>query len=522
MAVQTDGRIILVGSVTVTTGKGRNTVSQDDIVLIRLLANGSLDASFGQGGKVTMGVSTAGNMADGARAVAIQGDGKIVVGARTYGSSASGLDSILLRYNGNGSLDSSFGQGGKVVTAWSAGDDGLSDIAIQADGRIVVTGKGYQNSSGNNFNPYFVARYNANGSLDDGSPGDATPGDSFGSGGVVATPFGSREVANGVLGRLALQPDGGIVFARHSFNGTDNDIALARFTATGALDTSFGGGTGMVRLDLGGNQVASGVAVQGDGKIVISGYSDSATGTEQTLVARFQPDGVLEVGFGTGGVVINSFSSGSNELSDVALQADGKIVAVGAIDPPTGGAAQPSFVTARFQGNSAPALRTTAIAPAPTRQALTSAQTRPALAQALAYWRAHGADTSRLGHIDIAIADLGANRLGEASGSTIKLDDNAAGWGWNVARSAGRGRKALAGGMSLLSALVHEVGHLLGHEHSEGGVMAETLAPGARPALPVGPAHVLAPTIVDHGPVPSRFGVASVRSRRLHNRISHM
>jgi len=113
-------------------------------------------------------------------------------------------------------------------------------------------------------------------------------------------------------------------------------------------------------------------------------------------------------------------------------------------------------------------------------------------------------NTSALGRIDLAIAD----RLGQASGSTITLDDNAAGWGWNVGRAAGRGRKAVSGRMDLLSTLVHEVGHLLGRDHAEGGVMAETLAPGVRN---VDPGLVLVPA-------PSRFAFASLRrhGRRLH------
>src|SRR5207253_2282613 len=88
-------------------------------------------------------------------------------------------------------------------------------------------------------------------------------------------------------------------------------------------------------------------------------------------------------------------------------------------------------------GSPAAALVATSAAPAPVDHALTVPQARPALAQALAYWRAHGEDTSRLGHLDLVIADLGGDRLGEASGTTITLDDNAAGWGWDV----GRGRE---------------------------------------------------------------------------------
>jgi uncharacterized delta-60 repeat protein len=384
MALQPDGKIVVVGSVTITTGKGRNTVQQNDVVVMRLLANGALDTSFGQGGKVLTGISTAGDMNDSAVAVALQLDGKIVVGGSTQGGTASGVDSLLLRYNANGTLDTTFGQGGKVVTAWSAGEDRLGDVAIQPDGRIVVAGKGYLNTAGNNFNPYFVARYNANGSLDSGSGGDATPGDGFGTGGVAATPFGSP---NFYTGALALQGDGGIVFAGFSFNGTDRDLALARFTTTGGLDPTFGG-TGGVTLDLGGDQSAYAVAVRADGKLVVAGNSDVATSAyPEALVARFAADGTPDATFGSGGVAINSFSTGQDEFADVAIQADGKIVAVGSIDPPTGGAAQPSFLMARFLGDPAPSLSAAAL---PTRSSAMLAGT-----------------PDRLRHVDLALAGLG-------------------------------------------------------------------------------------------------------------------
>ncbi len=168
----------------------------------------------------------------------------------------------------------------------------------------------------------------------------------------------------------------------------------------------------------------------------------------------------------------------------MALQSDGKIVAVGVASQVTdsGVSNGSKMLIARFLGATPPALLASAVAPAPVHQSLTATQARPALAQALAYWRTRGEDTSRLNHLDLIIADLGDNRLGEASGSTITLDDDAAGWGWDVGTTAGRGRKAASGRMDLLSAVVHEVGHLLGHDHAEDGLMAEALAPGVRQA----------------------------------------
>src|SRR6185503_912253 len=104
---------------------------------------------------------------------------------------------------------------------------------------------------------------------------------------------------------LAVQPNGSIVFARTHFNGTDSDLALARYTTTGTPDTSFGGGTGVVTVNLGGNEYGRSVAIQPDGKLVVVGLT-----SQDSLVARFQPDGALDTGFGSGGIVIRSFSGG--------------------------------------------------------------------------------------------------------------------------------------------------------------------------------------------------------------------
>src|SRR5262249_35897449 len=122
-----------------------------------------------------------------------------------------------------------------------------------------------------------------------------------------------------------------------------------------------------------------------------------------------------------------------------------------------------------------------------TPPAVTSQQVDVLLAEALRRWQAAGVDTSALGRIDIRIADLGGTTLGLASGHTIWLDDNAAGWGWFVdatprddSEFSTPGNQGEQGRMDLLTVLTHEVGHLLGRGHEEEGVMAATLSPGTR------------------------------------------
>lgn len=112
------------------------------------------------------------------------------------------------------------------------------------------------------------------------------------------------------------------------------------------------------------------------------------------------------------------------------------------------------------------------------------------LAEAIARWAAAAVDVNSLGSVDIRIADLGGTTLGLASGNTIWLDDNAAGWGWYVDRTprndsefTRRGNQGEQNRMDLLTVLMHELGHVMGHDHDEGGVMAETLSAGTRLTL---------------------------------------
>ena len=166
---------------------------------------GSLDAGFGTGGKVLTAV---GSGSDDANAVALQSDGKIVVAG--YSFNGANNDFALVRYNTDGSLDTSFDGDGKVITAIGTTSDAATAVAIQSDGKIVAAGVG-----GNTF---ALVRYNTDGSLDM----------SFGTGGKVTTAIGSGDIAHAV----AIQSDGKIVAAGYSYNGdavSTVDFALVRY-----------------------------------------------------------------------------------------------------------------------------------------------------------------------------------------------------------------------------------------------------------------------------------------------------
>ena len=234
VAIQPDGKIMVAG------GGG----TPGDFALARYNADGSFDTSFGMAGKVTTDFDL--GLLDGAMDVALQSNGRIIaVGFTTIAGSAA---FALARYNTDGSLDTSFGNGGKVTTDFGGSDTAFA-MAIQPDGMIVVVGTG-----AGNFGDFTLARYMTDGSLDA----------NFGSGGKVTTDFVGPDSANAV----ALQANGKIVAAGSRANF--RDFALARYNTDGSLDASFGSG-GKLTTDFGGQDAAFGVAIQPDGNIVLAG-----------------------------------------------------------------------------------------------------------------------------------------------------------------------------------------------------------------------------------------------------------
>ncbi|MBD8904892.1 hypothetical protein MBTS_22085, partial [Methylobacterium bullatum] len=145
----------------VVAGYGTGFYSGTDFAMVRYNANGSLDTTFGSSGKILTPISM-GPSADYAYSVTVQADGKIVVAGQGFSAGTSN-DFAVVRYNADGSLDTGFGTGGKILTSVGTGSDTGQSVTVQADGKIVVAGYGQGSGTGYDF---AVVRYNADGSLD--------------------------------------------------------------------------------------------------------------------------------------------------------------------------------------------------------------------------------------------------------------------------------------------------------------------------------------------------------------------
>jgi len=302
VAIQPDGKIIAAGySYT-------GFYIYQDFALVRYNADGSLDSSFGSGGQV---VTPLGGIYDDANAIALQSDGKIVLAGPTQ--TGTGVDNFgVARFTTNGALDSSFGGTGKIITTIAGGESVANGVGIQADGKIVVAGYAYVGANTN----FALVRFNPDGSLDN----------SFGSFGRVSTAFGSGNPAYGY--GLALQSDGKIIVAGQVVIGGIGYMALARYATNGALDASFGSG-GQVTTQVGLTyDQANAVAVLPNGKIVVAGLSYQGSFDEYAMV-RYNPDGSLDSSFGTGGKVIMSFEDIYDNGTALALDQIGRAVVVG-------------------------------------------------------------------------------------------------------------------------------------------------------------------------------------------------
>ena len=264
-----------------------------------VLTSGELDLSFGKAGIVETEFDESQSWGKIAYATAIQTDGKIV---------ATG-DGALARYSVNGELDLSFGSKGKVAIPFAA-----RDVAIHSDGRIVVVGS--QQSTGF----MAVARFLANGQIDPTFDGDGLATTDLGPGGGVT---------GAVTSSLVIQADGKIVVAGSGGTGGQSGVAAVRYLANGSLDPTFGvQGKAIYFLNL--SDAAYDLALQSDGRIVMVGQSLAVNFQQDFLVVRLLTDGKLDQSFDGDGWLTRHFLN-IDIASGVAVQSNGSIVVSGTI-----------------------------------------------------------------------------------------------------------------------------------------------------------------------------------------------
>lgn len=383
MAIQADGKIVAVGAAGAPNSK---------FAVARYNTDGTLDTTFGSGtGKVLTDIT---GYRDAAISVAIQGDGKIVVSG---GMAINGPNAgwAVVRYDSVGTLDTSFGGGtGKVILNLSPYFDEPTGIGIQSTGRIVVSG----GIAADGPNPDFgVVGLTTSGGLDGG----------FGTGGKVRTDFNNTSYDWG-QGGLVVQPvDNKIVVGGYTINRSAPGnplVAIARYTASGSLDTTFSGdgkfstdfgpyadflswvtldstnnivgageagaagpnpkaavlrvtslgildpsfnnGTGKLTNDYGPKEdFAGGVAVDSGGNIVTAGGVGLGGPNPRFAVSRYLPTGTLDTSFGTGGNVFTDFGLHVDYANFVAVDGNGDIVADGTSG---GGTANSKFALDRY------------------------------------------------------------------------------------------------------------------------------------------------------------------------------
>jgi uncharacterized delta-60 repeat protein len=300
--VQRDGKIVLGGN-SICPGL------RPCAVLVRYLPNGALDGTFGKGGIVR---TISRFRMPRAMSLDIQPDGKIVVLA------GSVLGKFVVgRYLPDGRVDKSFSRDGFAIATMRE-EVSARAFALQRDGKVIVVG--FNERLGLTGQDFVIARFRRNGALDR----------SFGRGGFQTVDFRRRE--DGALA-VAVQRDGRIIVAGSStvdVKPANLRIALVRLSRNGAIDGRFG--RRLTRPATGGR--AHGVLVQPDGRIVVAGvaYRDPwGHETTRWLVVRYLANGRLDHSFGQRGFVIANFGTGDDSASSLQMQRDGKLVVGGQI-----------------------------------------------------------------------------------------------------------------------------------------------------------------------------------------------
>lgn len=298
------GKILLVGATT--------DYQTYRMLLIQLNADGTLDEGFGTDGVAVQGVSPAGaNAEDMAFDVVLDDEDRILVCGSSHDENYVRRP-VIVRFTPTGELDTAFGaQGVATIPVMAVGASAFKGLKLQPDGKIVAVGFFGQTEL---WYLLLVARFNADGSLDETFSGD----------GIVKHNYGSVDDA---ADDLELTADGSIIVAGKTVTATYNYSALMmKFTSTGEVDAAFGD-AGAVEEDLDQFDYAWELELQPDGRILMAGTSgEGPPNTYDLAVWKYNSDGTPDTGFGTNGLAVHVIPGHSTMIYGLALQADGQVL----------------------------------------------------------------------------------------------------------------------------------------------------------------------------------------------------
>jgi uncharacterized delta-60 repeat protein len=289
LAVQPDQKVVLAGA-----------EDPGSVIVVRLLHDGRLDPGFGQGGKVS--TPFPGGFGE-ARAVTVQADGKIVIAGAVKGLLNN--EFLIARYNGDGSLDASFGGGdGIAAVPVGAGSDSAEAVAIGSGGRVLATGRSEIGSSDEGAG---VAVLKSNGEPDPTFAGDGT---------TIVEATSDKSDRGEAIAEVA---GGRILIGDSTGNGAGDGFTLVRLLSTGLPDPEFGGGDGIVKTEIPGSDDGrlTDFVLRPDGRIVASGYAFDEVGAPATSDEKFAAVGYLANGdldgsFGSGGIFTHQVGPGED------------------------------------------------------------------------------------------------------------------------------------------------------------------------------------------------------------------
>ncbi len=328
-AIQTDGKIVVAGRTS-------TNITLFDIVMVRLNTNGSFDTSFDGDGVVRTQLA---NQESQARSVLVQSDGKIVVGGGISQLFTTNMDPGILRYNSDGSLDTTYdGDGYRIFEVIANNEDYyFNEIKRQSDGKYLGIAAGVASYPTFNRNDFYIVRMNSDGS----------PDDSFDANSVVRSQW-----CEGAKG-LELQSNGAIVaigsLDRVDLVDYEHGLCVQRFNANGSVDTSFAAtpSNGSAALGSFGLKTIHAIAYLPSGKILAAGVGNFTSSFDAAAVARLNADGTLDTTFMDEGVYVRSNSTTNTAFYDLKVLNDGTFYIAG--DAGTSGA-----MIVKFTGDGIP------------------------------------------------------------------------------------------------------------------------------------------------------------------------